>query len=176
MADFKWTEPAELAAELVAEGELSLDAIAERVGVARSTLRRWRQHPQFNARVDEALAGFRAAIRSNGLAVRERRVKALNDRWKKLLQVVEERAVDPARQNVPGGKSGLLVHNVKGVGKGDDFRVIDLYEVDTGLLRELREIERQIAQELGQWTEKQVRNGETVIRIEYADGPLGLER
>src|SRR5262249_32081265 len=53
-----------------------------------------------------------------------------------------------------GGRTGLIVHNVKGVGKGDNFQLIDLYEVDVALLREMRECERQAAQEVGQWVEK----------------------
>lgn len=69
-------------------------------------------------------------------------------------QVIAERAEDIELQDVAGGKTGLIVHNVKGVGKGEDFQLIDLYEVDTGLLKELREHEKQAAQELGQWTEK----------------------
>jgi hypothetical protein len=167
MDDFSWTEGSELAAELVAAGEFSLDAIAERAGVARSTLRRWRQHPEFVARVEQSLAEFRGAVRAAGLSVRERRVKVLNDRWRRLHQVVTERAADPKMQGVPGGSTGLLVHNVKAVGKGEDFRLIDLYEVDTGLLRELREVEKQAAVELGQWTEKLEQTGDTTICVEY---------
>lgn len=63
-----------------------------------------------------------------------------------------------------GGKTGLIVHNVKGVGKGDDFQLIDLYEVDTGLLREMREHEKQAAQELGDWTERVQHDGALSIR------------
>ena len=57
-------------------------------------------------------------------------------------------------QDVAGGRTGLIVHNVKGVGKGDDFKLIDVYEVDTSLLKEMREHEKQAAIEVGQWQEK----------------------
>jgi hypothetical protein len=56
-------------------------------------------------------------------------------------------------QEAAGGTTGLLVRTVKSVGKGNDAELIDLYEVDTGLLREIREFSKQAAQELGQWTD-----------------------
>ena len=48
----------------------------------------------------------------------------------------------------------MLVRRVKGLGRGDGFLLIESYEVDSRLLRELREHEKQAAQELGQWGEK----------------------
>lgn len=69
-------------------------------------------------------------------------------------QVIAERAEAKEMQGVAGGETGLLAHNVKGLGKGDDFELVDEYAVDTGLLREIRETEKQAAIELGQWQEK----------------------
>lgn len=154
MTLFTWTKRRERAARLVAEDELSDIKIAEAVGVYVRSLERWKTHAEFRARVAEYLAEIRAAILAEGIAVRENRVKALNERWDKMHQVITERAEDPELQDIAGGKTGLLVHNVKGVGKGEDFQLIDLYEVDTGLLKELREHEKQSAQEVGQWAEK----------------------
>lgn len=57
-------------------------------------------------------------------------------------------------KDVPGGNTGLLVRTTKGIGSGDTFQIVDEYAVDTGLLRELREHEKQAAQELGQWIDK----------------------
>ncbi len=96
------------------------------------------------------------------------RVRALEDRWRRLRQVIAERAASAEMQGVPGGTTGLLTHTVKGIGSGDHFQAVDEYAVDTNLLRELREIEKQAAQELGQWTEKHEHTG--------ADGgPISLE-
>ena len=57
-------------------------------------------------------------------------------------------------QNVPGGRAGLLVRRVKSIGAGENAREVVEYEVDTALLKELRELERQAAQEAGQWATK----------------------
>ena len=71
-----------------------------------------------------------------------------------MTEVIRQRAVN--LKDVPGGgNTGLLVRQVKGIGKGEDFQVVEEYAVDTGLLRELREHEKQAAIELGEWTEKQ---------------------
>lgn len=161
MSDFEWSELSEEAAKDLSLGELSDEAIAEKAGVSRRTLATWKLHPEFATRVAEILDAFRARIRRRGIAILERRVDALDDRWRRMQRVIEERGADPKMVDVPGGATGLIVHNVKGVGKGDDFRLIDLYEVDTGLLKELREHEKQAAQELGQWVEKQETKAET---------------
>ena len=69
-------------------------------------------------------------------------------------QLIEERAVAPEMQDVPGGKTGLLVRDRKTIGSGESAEVIDVFRVDVGLLRSLLEIEKQAAIETGQWTEK----------------------
>lgn len=151
---FPWREPQVEAAQLLAEDDLTDEEIAAKVGISRRQLTNWKQHPDFRKRIEEITARMGDAALRHGIARRNRRLRALDDRWRRMQQVIDERAVDPEMRAVPGGRTGLLVHNVKSVGKGDDFQVIDLYEVDVALLRELREHEKQAAQELGQWTER----------------------
>ncbi len=153
---FRWSKDAEQAAQDVADDQLTDSVIADRAKIAKPTLYEWKRHPEFAAKVAVHQAEIRETIRKRGIAIVEHRVRALDDRWRRMQSVIEARAADPAMALVPGGDTGLLVHNVKGVGKGEDFQLIDLYEVDTGLLREIREHERQAAQELGQWTESAV--------------------
>lgn len=50
------------------------------------------------------------------------------------------------RGNAAGGTTGYMVRDYKGLGA-----LMSVYKVDTGLLSELRAIERQAAEELGQW-------------------------
>ena len=64
-------------------------------------------------------------------------------------QVIDARAADPAMHAVPGGKTGLVVKTVKGVGKGEDFRLVEEYRVDTDTLRSILEHERRAAKEVG---------------------------
>ncbi len=155
MDPFRWTEQTELAASLLVAGDLSLDDVASRVGVTRKTIYSWRHHPEFKSRVEEELASFRDEVRRLGIGTVERRVEALNDRWQRLRRVVEARAQDPDMASVPGGSTGLVVvDQIRGVGEGDNFKLISTFAVDTSLLKELREIEKQAAQELGQWQVK----------------------
>lgn len=135
----------------------------------RTTLKNWAVAFGWQARLVEIAETERQAIIARGIAEKQNRIDALNDRWARMRQVVKERAEDSELQHVAGGKTGLIVHNVKGVGKGEDFQLIDLYEVDTGLLKELREHEKQAAQEVGQWVEKSEGNDKVTVRVVYDD-------
>jgi AcrR family transcriptional regulator len=154
MSDSHLTEPMLLAAQLIAEAKLTHDEIAKRVGLSRQAVYAWRKKPEFAAEVERALDERRREIRRTGIADLEARVAALNDRWTRMRRLMEARADDPSMAKVPGGTTGLLVRTVKGLGSGEAFTLVEEYAVDTGLLRELREHEKQAAQELGQWTEK----------------------
>lgn len=169
---FPWTRRQEQAARLVAEDDKPDEGIASELGISRPTLARWKRHPNFRERVRSIVAEMRAAILSEGIADMATRIAALDDRWDRMRQVIIERAESPETAHVPGGKTGLIVHNVKGIGKGDDFQVIDLYEVDVGLLSELRAAEQQAAKQLGQWIEKGELTGKDGGPLEYADASL----
>lgn len=158
MAAFRWTSQTTEAAQLVADAELNYPQIAEKVGVARETLYNWRQKPEFLARVREHVEEFREHVRRRGIADRERRVDALHDRWRKLQKIIEARALAYAK-DAHGADTGLLCQTIRWEGKGDDARAVIEYELDAALLRELREHEKQAAQELGQWSEKREVSG-----------------
>lgn len=154
---FRWSRVRERAAELVAADELSDEDIARQCGIARRTLATWKRHSGFEQRVAEHHAAWRAAIRAEGIANRQNRINALNDRWERMQRIIEERAADTVsgmivdeigeEHVIPGWSTGLLVRQEKP--HGTEFAV------DTGLLRELRAHEEQAAKELGQWVEKQ---------------------
>ena len=150
VGEFRWSARSERAALLVAQDELTDRKIATACSMSDRTLDRWKQHPEFAARVQEHRDAWREEIKAKGIASRQNRVDAQNDRWRRMQQVIDERAADESMSHVPGGSTGLLAHNVKGVGRGEDFQLIDIYEVDTGLLKELREHEKLTAEELGQ--------------------------
>lgn len=169
---FELTPRREKAALLVAEDQVSDTQIAAEVRIAQRTLERWKKVPEFAARVEEHRAALRAAIVAKGIADKQNRVDALDDRWHRMQRVIEARA--EAHQKAPGGETGLLVRQVKFVrvhhpdGDDDDgprYHEVEEYAVDTGLLRELRAHEEQAAKELGQWVDKQETTGEHVVRI-----------
>ncbi len=156
MAAFTWDGQTELAAQLVANGELTDTEIATEIGRDYSTLWRWRQNPEFAAKVEEHLERIRATLRRRAVSMAEKRVNRLNRDWVRLQRVIEERGEDASMASVPGGTTGLVCRTIKGVGRGEDFQLVETYEVDTGTLRELRDIEKQAAQELGQWVEREM--------------------
>jgi hypothetical protein len=161
MAGFRWTPQAHEAAELVARDDLTNQQIAERFGVTRQALDKWKAHPEFKARVAQHVEEYRETVRSRGIGLMERRVAELDDRWKRLRRVIDQRAADPAMEGVPGGDTGLMVATVaRKFGKdGADGVELVKYELDAVLLRELRDHEKQAAQELGQWAEKKELSG-----------------
>lgn len=173
MSDFQWTQRRERAAALLADDQLSDAEIAAQVGITRQALTKWKQAPSFQARIDSIVAATRQRLRSHGIREKVNRISALADRHERLCQVIEARATDPLMAAVPGGRTGMLVAEpmlVKvyeaGYSADEDAeridgpmspsktsRVLYKYAVDTGLLKELREIEKHIAQELNQWSE-----------------------
>src|SRR4029077_6664255 len=100
---FNWTDNSRLAAQLLAEDELTDAEIADRAGYSRRQLARWKNHPEFTAHVAELVKDFGDAIASKAIAKRVRRVDALNRRWLKMHQVIAERA--KSMTEVPGGET-----------------------------------------------------------------------
>lgn len=166
----EWNEQLERAANLVAQDTLSDEKIAEQLGIGRTTLHRWKSDALFVSRVKQVVEEIKATIVARGIAERQNRIDAYNSRWLKMQEVINQRAKEYSTVTV-GGNTGLIVKQTKGIGKGDDFQVIDEYAVDTGLLREMREIEKQAAIELGEWTEKTEHNGkiETTLILPKTD-------
>lgn len=151
---FRWDASKREAAQLLAENDFSVEEIAARIGVERTTLWRWKTDPFFAAEVAIIEKRLGNLSLRRVIARRNRRLLALEDRWLRMQQVIEARAADPDHQRASGGETGLLVRRQRVIGSGDNALLIEEFEVDTALLKELRETERQAAQEAGQWQEK----------------------
>lgn len=188
VSGFRWSKRTEEAALLVAKDEQTDTEIAKACKISQRQLERWKLHPDFAARVQEHRDAWREQIKAQGIADRQNRVDAANDRHQRMQRVIEARAEEHAA--VPGGATGLLVRTAKLVkvytsdadpDDSDDGgetlysakRDVIVYEyaVDTGLLKEMREHEKQVAQDLGQWTEKQEHAGELLVR-QYVGVPV----
>ncbi|MHB0871407.1 MAG: hypothetical protein ACYC66_18200 [Chloroflexota bacterium] len=187
-----WTGQKEEAALLVAQDDLTNEEIASRIGITRRSLQSWKQRPEFALRVLDLVAAMAEAVKGRGIAERQNRVAALDERWEKLHRVMAARARELA--DVPGGDTGLLVRDLRlikvypttadgdeaeetgdpegaeivaideGVAAGRRAVLVAKYLLDVGLLRELREHEKQAAIELGQWDDKSRSTGTRVIR------------
>lgn len=91
---------------------------------------------------------------TEGLARRAVRIRQKMERHALLKQIISERGDHVDMQDAPGGKTGLLALDYKG--KDADRAV---YKLDAALLKEMRDLEREIAVELGQWAERREVSG-----------------
>lgn len=151
---FTWRTNSRRAALLVAQDKLTDERIATECGVSKATLERWKDHPDFRAKVSKRTEEILASLRDKGIAEKSNRIASLNDRWEKLHQVIRERGADPSMVDIPGGTTGLVVRQLKSIGVGQQNQMVEEYVVDTGTLAEMRAMELQAAKELGQLIER----------------------
>ena len=169
---FEWDARRERAALLLAEGEATDVEIAQEVEVTDRTLRTWKKIPAFAARVKQLAAELGAVAQRKAIGRRARRLAALDDRWARMKAVIAARAEQ--LKDVPGGgSSGLLVKTVKSIGSGDNAREVEEYAVDAGLLKAILDLERQAAQETGQWAEKVEHSGPEGGPVSFIEVRLG---
>jgi hypothetical protein len=161
---FKWAAAKEQAAQSVAEGILTEAEIAAAAGIRKRQLERWKKEPAFAERFKAIVADLTEASRQRTIGRRDDRVEALQARWDAMRRIIADRAADPVMASIPGGRTGLIVVReaetvmedavVNGVAVKVARVVPTQVAVDTGLLKELREHEKQAAQELGQWSDR----------------------
>jgi hypothetical protein len=133
-----------------------------RNGAAQSGARLMRD-ARIRARVDEIKRHIAVKLTNYSIREVDARVRALQDRWDGMLRIIAARAADPDIRKAPGGETGLLVRTLKQLGRGEESQIVEEFALDTGLLKELREHERQAAQELGQWAERTEHSGEVTL-------------
>jgi transposase-like protein len=139
----------EQAAQLVAEGRHEYIEIAEKVGVERRTLHRWRKDKKFAARVEQISAELSDRLLKRAIARKEYRVMVLNRMHTKIETLIEERAANMGEE-IAGGGTGLLVRQYKVSGENQ----VTEYVYDSAAVRDLLKIQEQAAKELGQLVEK----------------------
>jgi hypothetical protein len=83
---------------------------------------------------------------------REERSKAAQERWDGMREVIQARKTGDWSRAL---KTGLCVRKQRVIGAGKNAKIIEDYEVDTALLDALASLEKQVAIETGQWSEKQ---------------------
>ncbi len=161
---FTWTAQREHTAQLVADDRLTDDKICETVGTTRTTLFRWKNTPEFQARVDAINTSYASTIGRLAITQRARRLTALNDRWRRMQDLIDARATIHAEAG-PHGETGLVVEKPGEFGSEWAF--------DSALMSEMRQAEKQAAQEMGQWVEKLAPTNPTG---EAAYEPIDLKR
>ncbi len=157
-ADLRVTGKRDEAAQLVAEGRLTLEAVAEEVGVHRRTISRWLKEYDFMARVQEVVKEFEDQSRGRLLSQRWGRIEKLIDRAEEIEALFAARRLQEAEGDDPSVAAqiatGHVVKRPKYIGHGKYSERLYEYEADTALLREYRETLKQIAIETGQWSQQ----------------------
>lgn len=151
---WKWNKSKLQAAILFAENSLTQEGIAAKVGKSCRQLHRWMARLEFRAKIDEVSKKIEDTIFRQGIAKKAARLAALDKRHRLMSQLIESRSADLSMSTVAGGSTGLLAHDVKSIGSGENAEKVHVYEFDAALVKEMREHEKQAAQEMGEWTEK----------------------
>lgn len=194
-AKYFWTKARVLAAELIAEGELTVETIAKRVKKSDKWVYVQKNRPEFALRVSTLQELMTLAALEVGIANKVSRFRQYQDRWLRMQAVIDDRAASSAphvnkgewvdegdgkghwqpyeEETVAGWSTGLLVHTVKTSKDG----AYDEYAVDTGLLGEMRQLEMQAAKELGQLPKDADGNTlqvATVVNVHLGGAELGI--
>jgi hypothetical protein len=140
-------------ATLLAEGFLTNDQICKQEKVGIQTLWRWRQNPAFMAYVAKKAAQFGSAIERQAISRKAQRMRTYQAVMDDCNRIKWDRSEDERYAGVPGYGTGMMVHTVKSIGSGELAERVDLYAVDTGLIDKILAVNKQAAQEMGQWEE-----------------------
>lgn len=152
------------ALELLAEGRMSYREVAKKLGIHSATLYNWkRKDPEFRAKLDAMIEEANELARDRYFASKEKRVEGMN----RLLVKIEDALVAQAMLTPgldEGSKdeeairamlaTGLYNKQFKSVGSGPLAMAITEYTFSSATLDMYLKIQKQIAQETGQWTEK----------------------
>lgn len=154
------TEPQEQAALLVAQGRLSQRVIAKRVEISKRTLTYWQLEPEFRETVARHRDAFRKAaeqqreeISKHGLALKLERIFQKMRRHAYLRRIQRARSKDERILCYLGKDLGLAagLFCVRYKGKDADR---EEFALDTRMLAEFNQLEKDIAIEVGDWKAK----------------------
>lgn len=148
-----WTKARIDCAQLVAEGRLTIDQVAAKIGKSSKWINESKRTPYFKARVNQIRDELAEDAKQYGIADQRIRLARQNDRWNAMHDLIAARA-EAMKDDAPGSDTGLLEERVKMSSSRDEVAVEHEYLVDTGLLSEMRALEAQVAKELGQTAEK----------------------
>src|SRR6266566_315427 len=88
---FKWTAARRQGAILVAQDEFTNDEIAQKVGVTKRAVSKWKRQSVFREMVQRLTDRLGSAAERYAIGKRMRRVKNLNDRLERMHQVIRDR-------------------------------------------------------------------------------------
>jgi hypothetical protein len=142
------------AAMLLADGELPLPEIARKAGTTAETIREWMRKDTngFRSQVQQFVDIVRECLIIEGIGNKSKRVARLNDEWRSLIAIVQQRRL-LAEEKVKNGeqvsieeRSGLY----RLVTRQYRSHTSEEWVFDADLSAALRALELQAARELGQ--------------------------
>lgn len=164
------------AAALVAQGRLTNEKIAKKIGIGERTLDAWKRRPEFQAAVEKLQAAVQKAAQESLIADKKYRLSVLEDLMRRYQRIIYERSKDPEMKGIPGGKTGLVLVKfrpiktvedvpietegadgkpvVTGSARVSKVKLIREHMADTGLAAEIRALCEHIATETGDWKQK----------------------
>lgn len=140
------------------------------VGTVLRLLSRWSIVHGWQSRLAEIADEERQAIIKRGIAEKQNRIDDYDDLRRRLKQVIDERAEQhPVIEELiaspaAGASSGLMVLTVRYLPGGGR---VEEWGVDTGTIKALMDVNKQAAQEMGQWTEKKELTGKDGGAIQH---------
>jgi transposase-like protein len=153
----------EKAVRLVFLGKLTEEEIASALGLARTTVQRWKKEPAFRKRLEEQRDELRAEMGHATIADQLERLKRRNSRWNRDTQLIESRVArftDPALEIDPDCAfelaTGMYKKKVRRHYDKEGNLISEEVEAvrDTGLDKALHDNELLTAKELGELVTK----------------------
>lgn len=128
-------------------GHMTQEQVAAKYGVAPGSVQKFKvRHAD---KLTELSLAVEARVEDYAIASKVNRIAALQDRWDRMKALLDARAKDSRYSDEPGYETGLMIHQLKAIGRGEDFQLVNLYVTDAQLLAEMRATERAVAEELG---------------------------
>ena len=140
-----WTKQKERALALVSEGRLTTEEICEKLKISRQCLWKWRGTDEWKEREALVLKDTQEAL--TGIGIRAKDTRLTHYQWliDKMKKVIDARGQAYAGR-APGAEQGLFYEEVTPAG----VRL----RTDNALIKEYRELLKQTAIEMGEWSEK----------------------
>lgn len=189
-----WTKARRKAAQLLCQGKMDSQA-ADGAGVSRMSLARWKLRDEFNEYRAELMADLNRRIKNEFLANKGGRLETLISDFNATSLILQERGVDcewlgedgkPRKSGAPGGSTGYLAREYQSrdtadvMHEGKPAKVTSpkaVYKFDSAIMRERRELRKQIAIELGEWEEVKIpdldRLDEVLAVLKFAERNQG---
>ena len=177
-----WTKKREDAAKLMCQG-VSDVLIARKLNVNPRSIARWKDRDEFNERRTELMAELTLKVKREFLANKSGRIQSLVEDFNALSLILNERGVDcewlgedgkPRKSGAPGGSTGYLAREYQSrdtadvVHDGKPAKVSSpkaVYKFDSAIMRERRELRKQIAIELGEWEEVKIPDSDRLDEV-----------